>query len=205
MARTVHVIGNGDQAHLYNKVPRKGLKLTCNLPPFPVLDAYATCIVDFKFMAAMTEGSVWAPGEWILGYRPKIWMDKHPGFHMKVARHVKEFYTKLPKYATNYTDFNCGHMATYYACEKLQAEKVHLYGFDSMFDFNLNSCSDFYLNSDRSSKQNNKLITNWRPIWSNMFSEFKDVEFIVHHTHDQFKFPVPDNVKVELYEGKKSA
>lgn len=204
MAKTVHVVGNGDQAHLYNKQPRKGLKLTCNLPPFPVADAYATIIVDFKFMAAMTEGSVWAPGDWILGFRPKMWMDKHPAFHMKFAKQVKEFYTKKPKYVSNYTDFNCGHVAVYYACEKLGAERVHLYGFDSMFDFNLNSCSDFYLNSDRSGKQNNKLITNWRPIWSNMFTEFKDVEFIVHHVHDQFKFNVPDNVKVELYQQKKA-
>lgn len=202
MARTVHVIGNGDQAQLYNREPRKGLKLTCNLPPFPVPDAYATCIVDFKFMAAMTEGSVYAPGDWVLGYRPKIWMDKHPNFYMKVSRQVKEFYTKLPKYVPNYTDFNCGHMAVYYACEHLKAEKVNLYGFDSMFDFNLNSCSDFYLNSDRTSKQNNKLVTNWRPVWMNMFREFPDIQFILHHVHDQLKFKVTDNVEVKVYPEK---
>ena len=104
MAKTVHVVGNGDQAHLYNKQPRKGLKLTCNLPPFPVADAYATIIVDFKFMAAMTEGSVWAPGDWILGFRPKMWMDKHPAFHMKFAKQVKEFYTKKVKLFEFFSD-----------------------------------------------------------------------------------------------------
>ena len=36
MNRVVHVIGNGDQATLYNNRVRKGLKLTCNLPPFTV-------------------------------------------------------------------------------------------------------------------------------------------------------------------------
>ena len=52
MSRVVHVIGNGDSADLYNKEERKGLKLTCNLPPFPVPNVYASCIVDFKMMKA---------------------------------------------------------------------------------------------------------------------------------------------------------
>ena len=40
------------------------------------------------------------------------------------------------KYAKNYTDWNCGHMAVHYACNKLLANEVHMYGFDSIFDFN---------------------------------------------------------------------
>ena len=36
MPKTVHVIGNGDSAMFYNEAPRKGLKLACNLPPFPI-------------------------------------------------------------------------------------------------------------------------------------------------------------------------
>ena len=39
---------------------------------------------------------------------------------MKIARHIKEFYTKKPKYAKNYTDLNCGHFATYWALEKVR-------------------------------------------------------------------------------------
>ena len=198
MAKTVHVIGNGDQATLYNRQLRKGLKLTCNLPPFPVHDAYATCIVDFKFMAAMTEGSVWAPGEWILGYRPKIWMDKHPGFYMKVSKHVKEFYTKLPKYASNYTDFNCGHMAVHYSANKLKGKQIHMYGFDTLFDFNIRSSTDTYLSSDRSNQNNYRLIGNWRPIWPSIFNEFKDTEFILYHHHNDLKIDAPDNVRVQV-------
>ena len=66
MARVVHVIGNGDHATLYNSRKRKGLKLTCNLPPFPVPDAYATTMVDFKMMRAITREELEVPGPWIL-------------------------------------------------------------------------------------------------------------------------------------------
>ena len=103
MARSVHVIGNGDWVHLYTRRERKGLNLTCNLAPFPYpKNHYATCIVDFKMMKAMTEGTVVVPGEWVLGYRPKVWMEKNPNFHLSTARQIKEFYLDLPKYAGNY-------------------------------------------------------------------------------------------------------
>ena len=62
MSRTVHVIGNGDNATMYK--PSKGIKVTCNIPPFEVANVYTTCLVDFKMMKAMTEGSVTIPGEW---------------------------------------------------------------------------------------------------------------------------------------------
>ena len=52
MARTAHIIGNGDRAGMF-KQPQKGIKITCNLPPFSVEGAYATCLVDFKIMHAM--------------------------------------------------------------------------------------------------------------------------------------------------------
>lgn len=203
MTKVVHVIGNGDWVDLYNREERKGLKLACNLPPFPIGKGhYATCMVDFKFMAALREGSVYVHGDWVLGYRPKIWMDKHPEFYMKTANHVKEFYTELPKYAPNYTDFNCGHMAVHYACNKLKADVVHMYGFDSIFDFNLRSKSDFILNSDRENMNNNRLASNWRPIWTGMWHEFKNTEFILHHFHGDFKVKRPDNVKAKIYSRK---
>lgn len=203
MARTVHVIGNGDSVHFYNAKERKGLKLTCNLAPFPVGDNhYATCIVDFKFMRAMREGTVSVAGDWVLGMRPKIFMDKYPDYYMKVSSQVKEFYTKLPKYAENYTNFNCGHMAVYYAAEKLKAERIHMYGFDSIFDFNLRSVSDFILNSDRENMNTNRLANNWRPIWTKMFEQFKDTEFVLHHFHNNYKIIVPNNVRTEVYDKK---
>jgi len=203
MARTVHVIGNGDWVHLYTRKERKGLNLTCNLAPFPYPDNhYATCIVDFKFMAAMTRGEVTVPGDWILGFRPKIWMDKNPNFYVQKASQVKEFYTELPKYAGNYTNFSCGHMAVYYAAQKLKAERIHMYGFDSIFDFNLRSVSDFILNSDRDKMNTNRLASNWRPIWTEMFKEFNNTEFVLHHVHDEFKLPISDNVRAEVYSKK---
>ncbi len=207
MKRIVHVLGNGDQASLFHKRDKAGLILTCNLPPFPVPGNYAACIVDFKFMRALTEGILDVGGQWILGYRPKIWMDQHPNFYMARAKQVKEFYTELPKYAgqggMGYTNFSCGHMAVHYACNKIKADEVHMYGFDSIFDFNLNSCSDFYLSSLRDGKQNNKLTTNWRPIWSGIFNEFSNTQFVLHHVHDKFKMQVPDNVKAQVHLTKK--
>ena len=165
MSRVGHVIGNGDNAVMYK--PSKGFKVTCNIPPFEVANVYTTCLVDFKMMKAMTEGSVYIPGEWTLGYRPKVWMQNNPAFHMKVAQQIKGFYLELPKYVANYTDFNCGHMATHYTANHLQCEEIHMYGFDSIFDFNLRSCTDMYLNADRSLSNNNRLANNWRPVWGN--------------------------------------
>lgn len=199
MARVAHIIGNGDHADLYRVKERKGLKLTCNLPPFNVPDVYSTTIVDFKMMRAITKGEILVPGNWIIGFRPKIWMEKNPGFYMKVANQVKDVYTVLPSYCPNYTDLSCGHFAAHYAANKLKADRVHLYGFDSCFDFNLRSVSDFYQHSDRGNINNNRLASNWRPVWTGMFLEFPNTEFVFHHIHDSYKMKVSDNVRTELY------
>ena len=200
--KVIHIIGNGDQASLFHKEKRVGMKLTCNIPPWPVNGVYGTIMVDFKMMRALHEGSLTIPGDWILGMRPKIWMDQQPTFYVKYSSQVKEFYTVLPKYVANYTDFNCGHMAVHYAANKVKADEIHMYGFDSIFDFNLRSCSDFYLNSDRGNANTIRLANNWRPVWSNMFKEFPKTKFIMHHIHDAVKFPIPDNVSVKTYQTK---
>ena len=202
MARVAHVIGNGDHSHLYKSRERKGLKLTCNLPPFPVHDAYATTMVDFKMMRAITKGEIEVPGQWIIGMRPKMWMEKNPGFYMQRASQVKEFYTVLPPYCPNYTDLSCGHFAAHYAANKLKADTIHLYGFDSCFDFNLRSCSDFFMHSDREKMNTNRLAGNWRPVWTGMFEEFPNTEFVFHHIHDSYKMKVSDNVRTEVYSKK---
>lgn len=206
MARVVHIIGNGDNASLFGREERKGLKIACNQTPFPIPDKYATVMVDFKFMNALMKGHVQVDGKWICGFRPKKWMEDHPDWYMKVAHQVKDFYTDLPKYAIpdnnvgmGYTNFNCGHVATHYACKKLKPDVVHLYGFDSIFDFNMRSFSDLVLNSDRGNTNNNRLATFWRPIWTNMWQEFSDIEFVLHHTHDKFKVKHGDNVRAEVY------
>ena len=200
MPRVVHVIGNGDSSLLYEAEPRKGLKLGCNRIGFPVPDKFASCIVDYKFMQAMTNKEIDLPGQWILGFRPKHWMEMHPEYYIKVSHQVKEFYTELPKYAANYTDFNCGHMATHYAANKLKADVIHMYGFDSIFDFNLKSGSDFSLNSDRGGANNLRLADNWRPIWQSMFREFSDTKFVLHYLHDKLKINIDNNVEVKIYD-----
>ena len=194
MTKVAHVIGNGDSAGLYK--PSKGLKITCNLPPFEVPDTYTTCIVDFKMMKAIHEGSVIVPGEWVLGARPKKWMEIHPAFYMKHAKQIKEFYTELPPYAENYTNFNCGHLAVHYAANKLKCDEVHMYGFDSLFDFNMRSTSDLFLFSDRDLNNNMRLMNNWRPIWAQLFKELLNTKFVLHHKHANLKFPVPENVEI---------
>ena len=200
MKRIVHIIGNGDHAGYYWNEPRHGMKLTCNVPPFSVPNAYATIMVDFKMMKAINEGSVTIGGEWIIGMRPKIYMGNNPSFHLKYSHHIKEFYTELPKYVANYTDFNCGHMAVHYAANKVKAEEIHMYGFDSIFDFNLRSTSDLFLNSDRGNNNNNRLANNWRPVWENMFKEFPNTNFILYHQHNAIKLRLPPNATVKVYD-----
>ena len=205
MPRIVHIIGNGPKASLYQKEEKTGLKMTCNIPPFAVPDAYATAMVDFKMMNAITKQEIDVPGEWIIGFRPKIWMDKNPSFYLTRSKQIKEFYLTLPKYAANYTDFNCGHMCTHYSCTKFKPDEVHLYGFDSLFDMDLRSCTDFYLESPRDPGSNVRLNNNWRPIWQGIFREFDQVKFVLHHDHNNIKFPVSKNVEIKVYNNKKKA
>ena len=153
-------------------------------------------MVDFKMMNAIKEGSVTVPGEWVLGARPKKFMELNPQFNMRYAAQVKEYYTELPDYAGNYTNFNCGHMAVHYAANKLKCDEIHMYGFDSIFDFNLRSASDLYLISDREANNSLRLSNNWRPIWQEMFKEFPNTKFVLHHKHTNIKIPVGKNVEI---------
>ena len=208
MRRVGHIIGNGDMVMLFDEKPRKGFRIACNQTPIPTT-FYATCMVDFKFMYAMKSGQVTVPGNWVLGYRPKLWSDdpKNQSCYLKWSSQIKEFYVDLPKYALmpgdtvgqGYTNWSCGHMAVHWAIRRLKLTEVHMYGFDSIFDFNLRSYSDLVLSSDREAANTNRLAGNWRPIWEHLFREFPDVKFILHHNHDAFKINVPDNVTVEVY------
>ena len=197
MAKVIQIIGNGDNAHLYQ--PAKGLKIACNLPPFDISNIFVSCMVDFKMMKAITEGSVTNPYPWVLGVRPQKWMEMRQTFYMKYSPQVKEFYTVLPKYAKNYTDFNCGHFATHYAANKLKGEEIHLYGFDSIMDFNILSKTDFYLPSDRGAANTERLTRTWRPIFQGIFNEFKDTQFVIHHKHDNLPFKKPENLEIKVH------
>ncbi|OUV20458.1 MAG: hypothetical protein CBC55_09025 [Gammaproteobacteria bacterium TMED95] len=203
MAKAVHILGNGHSSKLYlNHKDLKGMKVVCNLPPFAVERVAFSCMVDFKMMKALTEGSLQNPYTWVLGYRPKVWMENNPGFHMKNAAKIKEFYTVLPEYTggggEGYTNFNCGHFATHYVANKIQPDRIHLWGFDSIMDFDIRSRTDFYLNSDRGGMNTERLSGTWRKVFNGIFKEFKDTQFIIHHTHNNIKIAKPENVEISV-------
>ena len=199
--KVFHIVGNGDNAILFKRAPREGKVLICNMPPFEIENVFASCMVDFKMMHALTEGSLRLDQyDWILGTRPQIWMQEQPGFYLKYAKNVREMYPHVPEYAGGATNFNCGMMAVHYAAARQGATEIHLYGFDSLFDFNMRSVTDLYLMADRDNNNNYRLIENWRPVWKNLFEEFPNTEFHLHHTHDGFKIPTSGNVTIEVYE-----
>jgi hypothetical protein len=208
MTRRVNILGNGDSAGMFKR-GTSGKLLVCNMPPFEITrsEVHATCMVDFKMMKSLMAGHLQLDMyDWILGTRPKMWMEKKGTFYMKYSHLVRCFYTHIPKYVTEgagspqqaATNFNCGHMATHYACNKMKAEEVHLYGFDSIFDMNLNSFTDLLLESDRSPQNTVRLNNWWRPIWENMFKEFPDTKFVLHHNHPNIKIRLPKNCSVEV-------
>lgn len=198
-----HLIGNGTYANYYNP-DSLGPTLTCNLPPFPVPRAFATAIVDRKMMAAIREGSLIVPGMWVLGIRPKKFCETNGSFYMKYAPQIKEFYDFLPPYippkvgdTAGQTAWSCGHMGAHYLATKFKPSVVHMYGFNSLFDFDLRSCSDFYLQSDRAEKNTLRLADCWRWIWPKLFAEFPAVKWKLYGPHANLKLEVPDNVEVE--------
>lgn len=204
----VNVLGNGPSAGLFQR-GTKGKLLICNFPPFtlPRSEVYATCMVDFKMMAALQRGDLQLDMyDWILGMRPKIWMEKQGTFYMKYSHCVKGFHLEIPKYAQMpgqdpgqaATNFSCGHMAVHYACKKMKATEIHIYGFDSIFDMDLTSFTDLLLESDRGVHNTHRLANNWRPIWPAMFKEFSDTKFVLHHTHKNIKIQVPENVEISV-------
>lgn len=209
--RVVHILGNGDSAHMMPenmRFERDGKLIVCNMPPFEVDNVWGTVIVDFKMMMALHEGSVVLDRyKWILGNRPKLWMDANPTMYIQRSAQIREFYTHVPKYCklkpeetqeNMSTNFNCGHMATHYSAKKLKATEIHMYGFDSIFDHNMRSYTDTVLQSDRGNINNHRLLHNWRPIWKGIFNEFKAVQFHIYHKHAQSKVNLPDNVNVVL-------
>lgn len=208
MTKVVHLLGNGDHAHYFKEKERKGTIITCNMPPFEIDPnrVYGTCMVDFKMMLALTRGEISLDSFWwVLGTRPRIWMYEQTQFYLKYANRVKGFYTHVPEYAGNATNFNCGHMAAHYACAKHKADELHLYGFDTVFDFNMRSITDTYLSSDRTDTNNYRLLNIWRPIWRDIIREFSKVKFVFHHNHDVFKIPKLDNMETVVYNSRISS
>jgi hypothetical protein len=210
----VNVLGNGPSSGTVFKRGTPGKLLICNMPPFeiPRREVHATCMVDFKMMKALQEGHIQLDMyDWVLGNRPKIWMEQSGTFYMKYSHLIKGFHLDIPQYAVNLaggnggqaaTDWSCGHMAVHYACRRMKAEEVHIYGFDSIFDLDLTSFTDLILESDRGTLNTHRLANNWRPLWPELFKEFPTTTFHLYHIHDNIKIPTTDNVKIHVIRKK---
>jgi len=202
-----NVLGNGDHASFFKR-GTPGKLLVCNMPPFelPRKEVYATCMVDFKMMDALTRGEIKLDMyDWILGTRPRRWMEMKPDFYLKYSHCIKAFHQHVPKYAKTATNFSCGHMAVDYAARVMKASEIHIYGFDSLFDLNLRSTTDFILSSDRGANNTHRLANNWRPIFSYMFQEFKNTKFVLYHGHSNIKIQIPKNVEIVVSRKKEEA
>ena len=202
--KRINVLGNGNHAGLFQR-GTEGTLLICNMPPMelPPSEVFATCMVDYKMMQALWKGQFALDQyDWILGTRPRHWMQLQGSFYMKYASCIKGFYEVVPEYAGNATNFNCGHFAVHYACNKMNADEVHIYGFDSIFEMDLTSWTDTILHSDRETQNTVRLANNWRPIWTHMFNEFPDTKFVLYHSHDNIKIPISDNVEIVVKTSK---
>lgn len=208
-----NILGNGDNAGLFKR-GTEGKLLICNMPPFeiPRNEVFATCMVDYKMMLALAKGHIKLNMyDWVLGNRPRHWMEMNPAFYMKYSQNIKGFHLTIPEYAKlpgqneaqAATNYSCGHMALDYACRAKGATEVHVYGFDSLFDMNLRSYTDILLESDRSTSNTHRIANNWRPVWEGFFKEFKDVQFYLHHVHDKIKIDVGENVNVVVEDRRK--
>ena len=202
--KRINVLGNGNHAGLFQR-GTEGTLLICNMPPMelPPSEVFATCMVDYKMMQALWKGQFALDQyDWILGTRQRHWMQMQGSFYMKYASCIKWFYEVVPEYAGNATNFNCGHFAVHYACNKMNADEVHIYGFDSIFEMDLTSWTDTILHSDRETQNTVRLANNWRPIWTHMFNEFPDTKFVLYHSHDNIKIPISDNVEIVVKTSK---
>ena len=204
----VNVLGNGPSNYMFHR-GTKGKLLVCNMPPFELnrQEVHASCMVDFKMMKALAEGHVRLDMyDWVLGARPRKWMEMQPNFYLKYSPNIRDFHTHIPDYAAlpgqsegqAATNYSCGHMAVDYACRKMGATEVHMYGFDSIFELDLTSSTDLILESDRGTQNTYRLANNWRPIFSMMFQEFKDVQFYIYHRHTNSKVQLPENVTIKI-------
>lgn len=131
-----NVLGNGDNAFQYER-GTPGKLLICNMPPFeiPNNEVFATCMVDYKMMVALANKHIKLDMyDWILGTRPRHWMEMQPQFYLKYAQKIKAMHTHIPSYAKLQgqneaqaaTNYSCGHMAVDYACRVQKATEVHI-------------------------------------------------------------------------------
>ena len=99
--KRINVLGNGNHAGLFQR-GTEGTLLICNMPPMelPPSEVFATCMVDYKMMQALWKGQFALDQyDWILGTRPRHWMQMQGSFYMKYASCIKGFYEVVPEYA----------------------------------------------------------------------------------------------------------
>ena len=70
-----------------------------------------------------------------------------------------------------------------------------MYGFDSIFGFDITSAVDLILPSPRDNLSTQRLTENWRPIWFHMFREFPNTQFIIHQGKGNSLIKLPENVE----------
>lgn len=197
-----HLLGNGPSSQMFDHrtLTDSDKVIVCNKPTVePSYPVHACVMVDYKMMKALRDDHAdLGQYEWVLGNRPKKFMETsaNHSFYLKHASHIKQFYTHIPKYAENATALNCGMLAAHYICSKLRPKQLHMYGFDSLFDHNLVSSTDCWLESNRSDINNLRLLDSWRPVWEGIFNEFSDIQFTLHHIHSNAKVHFPSNVDV---------
>ena len=204
--RVVHVIGNGPSSFLYNEDVRKGLKLSCNSAPFHVEGLWASCVVDMKYTNNIKAGLVTPQADqWILGHRPKKLLEnpKYVHFRHRVSNFIKEYYLDLPEYAgkgeAGYKNLSCGHFAVHYACNRLSADVVHMYGFDSLFEYTANSCTDMNMQETRNPVVDKEIVPVWRRLWNDMFNDFSETKFNLHYKNNKLKIDNRENLNIIVY------
>jgi len=207
----VEVLGNGpSQSLFFREGSAKDLAtpvVCCNLPyQLPDIGRiWATILGDFKMMRAINEGSLdMNHSMWVLGFRPKLYCDQNPNFYMKNAQRIREFYTRIPPYAENPTEWSAGHLAVHYTCVRLAPKELHLWGFDSMFSHDLSSSSDVIMESNREAQNRYRMNSRWRPLWQGIFDEMTNIQFKIHANPGlTLQYEVPDNVQLVHEERKK--
>jgi hypothetical protein len=63
----------------------------------------------------------------------------------------------------------------------------------------MRSVTDLVLSSDRTQNNNYRLLNNWRPVWRDIFREFPNTKFVIHHNHNKVKIPMLDNMEIMVY------
>lgn len=160
MTKTVNVIGNGNSNKYFSN---NGHSVACNIPQHSA-NYNQLSIIDRQPLVYMKQS----------GWRPRT--------PVLCTEQIKEHARKMnlegdwfPVYTATHR-WNSGHHAVNYIAGLNQVEKIHLWGFDSMFSSDLLSQMDTLV--PRSARPD--LNRYWRPIWVDIFAKYSDTQFVIH-------------------------